>query len=102
MEDILKKIEGSIPAESKNKFKKCLIIDIKTFMEFSSGLTQMVQNYNELKEILFKNNEKAIHFSGDILAKTFHDYWIKNGSIVEIFIENAQAASFYGEFECVW
>jgi hypothetical protein len=102
MNDFLYKIENSIPIELKHRLKNKLIIDVHSFIELSNNLKQMVQNYQELKEILFKNNEHAIHFSGDILAKTLHDFWIKKGNIEEIFIENAQAASFYGNFECVW
>jgi hypothetical protein len=102
MEEILFKIENSISPETKNKLKKHLIINMDTSMDFSNNLKSMVQNYSDLKEILFKNNESAIHFSGDILAKTLRDYWIKGGNIMEIFIENAQATSFYANFECVW
>jgi hypothetical protein len=100
--EILSKIESSIPAETKQNFKRRLAIDIQTFIELSNNLKSMIQNYQELKDFLFKNNENAIHFSGDILVKTLHEYWIKGGNIEDIFIENAQATSFYADFECIW
>lgn len=102
MNEILNKIESSILIQAKQNFKKRLTLDIQTFIEFSNNLKSMVENHHEIKDILFKNNKVAIHFSGDILAKTLHDYWIKGGKIENIFIENAQLASFYGNFECVW
>jgi hypothetical protein len=102
VKETLLKIEGSIPENSKQAFKKRLILDHVAFIELSNNLKSMVENYRDLKETLFKNSEDAIHFSGDILAKTLHDYWLKGEDIEDIFIENAQAASFYGRFKCIW
>jgi hypothetical protein len=102
MEEILNNIEKSIPLELKQNFKKQFNISCSSFLDLSNKLKNMVESYGELKEILFCNNDDALHYSGDILAKTLHDYWIKGGSINEIFIENAQATAFYAGFECVW
>ncbi len=102
MENILLTIEKSIPAELKNNLSKSYIVSMSSFLDLSNKLKNMVQSYNEIKEILFLNNNEALHYSGDILAKTLHEYWIKRGSIKQIFISNAQAASFYGEFKCIW
>jgi hypothetical protein len=102
MDEVLMKLESAVPSQLRESLRRRLNIGGPAFIDFSNNLKQLVQNHQELKEILFKNNEAALHFSGDVLAKTFHDYWIKGGNLNEIFIENAQAASFYGEFECLW
>jgi hypothetical protein len=102
MEDMLFSIEKSIPAEIKFNLSKSLNMSIPSFLELSNKLKNMVENYSELKQELFSNNNDVLYYSGDILAKTLHDYWIKGGSIKEIFIENAQATAFYAGFECVW
>jgi hypothetical protein len=102
METVLYNIERSLPIDLKQNFKKQLTISCSSFIDLSSKLKNMVENYSELKETLFSNHNDAIHYSGDILAKTLHDYWIKGGCIKEIFIENAQATAFYAGFECVW
>ena len=49
--------------------------------------------------MLFKNNEDALHFSGDILAKTFYNFWIKGGDLEEHFIDIAKETSHYANFE---
>ena len=102
MEDILKNIENSIPTELKLNAGRCLNAGRFNFVDFSNKLRQMTNDHAELKAQLFSNNERALHYSGDILAKTFHDYWTKGGSIKEIFIENAQAAAFYAGFDSIW
>lgn len=102
MEDMLFNIEKSIPVEIRFNLSKSLNMPISSFFELSNKLKSMVENYSELKETLFSNHNDALHYSGDILAKTLHDYWIKGGCIKEIFIENAQATAFYAGFECVW
>jgi hypothetical protein len=102
METVLYNIERSLPIDLKQNFKKQLTISCSSFIDLSIKLKNMVESYGELKEILFSNSDDAIYFSGDILAKTLHDYWIKGGCIKEIFIENAQATAFYAGFECVW
>ena len=102
MENILLTIEKSIPDALKNNLSKRYIISISSFLDLSSKLKNMVQSYNEIKEILFLNNDEALYYSGDILAKTLHDYWIRGGNIQQIFIINAQATSFYAGFKCIW
>ena len=102
MENILFGIEKSIPPELRLNLSKSLNIPMSSFLNLSNKLKSMVENYSELKQELFSNNNDALYYSGDILAKTLHDYWIKGGCIKEIFIENAQAAAFYAGFECVW
>lgn len=102
MKEVLMNVESAVPSQVRESLRKRLNTGGPAFLEFSNNLKQLVENHQELKEILFKNNEAALHFSGDILAKTFHDYWIKGGDIDNVFIENAQAASYYGQFECLW
>lgn len=102
MENVLLTIEKSIPVELKNTLSKSYVMSISSFLDLSGKLKNMVQSYNEIKEILFLNNDEALHYSGDILAKTLHDYWVKGGCIKQIFIENAQATAFYAGFKCVW
>jgi hypothetical protein len=102
MENILSNIENSMPADLRFNLSKSLNMPMSSFLDLSNKLKGMVENYSELKEVLFSNHADALHYSGDILAKTLHDYWIKGGSIKEIFIENAQATAFYAGFECVW
>jgi hypothetical protein len=102
MENILSNIEKSIPAELRSNLSKSLNMPMSSFLDLSNKLKSMVENYSELKEVLFSNHNDALHYSGDILAKTLHDYWIKGGCIKQIFIENAQATAFYAGFECVW
>jgi hypothetical protein len=102
MNEVLMKVESAVPSQVRESLRKRLNTGGPAFLELSNNLKQLVEHHQELKEILFKNNDQAIHFSGDILAKTVHDYWIKGGNINEIFIENAQAASLYGGFECLW
>jgi hypothetical protein len=102
MENILLGIEKSIPAELRSNLSKSLNMPMSSFLDLSNKLKSMVENYSELKQELFSNNNDVLYYSGDILAKTLHDYWIKGGSIEEIFIENAQATAFYAGFECIW
>jgi hypothetical protein len=102
MENILSNIEKSIPAELRSNLSKNLNMPMSSFLDLSNKLKSMVENYSELKQELFSNNNDVLYYSGDILAKTLHDYWIKGGSIEEIFIENAQATAFYAGFECIW
>ena len=52
--------------------------------------------------MLFKNNEDALHFSGDILAKAFYNFWIKGGELEEHFIASAKETSDYANFEYFW
>ena len=91
-----------MPAELKLNLSRCLNTARFDFLNFSNNLKSMVDNHNDIRDQLFLNNESALYYSGDILAKTLHDYWIKGGCIKEIFIENAQAAAFYAGFECIW
>ena len=102
MENILLNIEKSIPAEIKFNLSKKYNLPLSSFLDLSNKLKSMVESYSELKEVLFSNHDDALYYSGDILAKTFYDYWIKRGCIKQTFIENAQAASFHAGFECVW
>jgi ubiquinone biosynthesis protein COQ9 len=102
MEQILENIEKSIPENLKADLKKRIATATPILLQLSNQLKQMAINNYDVRSVLFKNSEDAIYFSGDILAKTLHDYWIKRDPIKEIFIENAQATAFYAGFECVW
>jgi hypothetical protein len=99
---ILENIEVSIPENIKIDMRKKFATNCAFMLEFSINLKQMVEKNLDLKNILFNNNEDALYFSGDILAKTLYYYWIKGGCIEEIFVENAQATAFYAGFKCIW
>ena len=99
MQDILNAIENSIPPEMRLNLSKRFNLSLPSFLDLSSKLKNMVENHAELKRELFSNHDDALYYSGDILAKTLHDYWVKGGCIKQIFIENAQATSFYAGFK---
>jgi hypothetical protein len=102
MKEVLQKIEGSIPEKVKLDLRKRPITGSQIFFEMSKHLKEMVENNYEIRNILFKSNEDAIYFSGDILAKALSSFWIKGGEIEEHFVESAQMTSFYARFECLW
>jgi len=102
MENILKNIESSIPENLKIDLKKRISTASPILLQMSSQLKQMATNNYDIRSILFKNDEDAIYFSGDILAKTLYNFWIKGGQIEDHFIENAQSTSYYSNFKCLW
>jgi hypothetical protein len=70
--------------------------------EFSNQLKQLVNNNSEIKEVLFKNNENAIHYSGDILSNTMFDYWATGRCIEEVFVERAKHTYEYANVQYEW
>jgi hypothetical protein len=99
---ILENINNSIPENIKIDFKKRIATFPVNFIQFSNQLREMSQNNFDIKNTLFKNNEEALYFSGDILAKTFLNFWMKGGDIEAHFIDNAQKTSYHAGFECLW
>ena len=102
MNEILEKIENSIPENVRFNLKRRLVTQSSLIIELASQLKQMSENNYDIISILFKNNDDALYFSGDILAKTLHDFWTKNGSIYDFFMENAKATSYVNGFKCLW
>jgi hypothetical protein len=102
MKEILERIETSIPENVKNTFRKKICTSAINVPEVSKHLKNMVESNYEIRNVLFKNNDDAIYFSGDILSKTFCEFWIKGGKIEDIFIEKAQSTSYSAQFECLW
>jgi hypothetical protein len=102
MKQILEKIQSAIPENVRLDLTKRIATSPQSVVEISKNLKQMAENNYEIRSILFKNNESAIYFSGDILAKTLYNFWIKGGNIEEHFIENAQMTSYSSGFECIW
>ena len=102
MKEILENIEKSIPEKLKVDMKKRIATAPPFLMELSSQLKNYSINNYDIRNSLFKNNENALYFSGDILAKTLYSFWIKGGDIEQHFIENAQRISYSSQFECLW
>jgi hypothetical protein len=102
MKDLLLNIDNSIPENVKIDFKRRIATCSIHFVQFSNQLKQMVYNSYDMKNILFKNNDEALHFSGDILAKTFYNFWIKGGDLEHHFINSAKETSYHAGFECLW
>lgn len=102
MKDILENIEKSIPEKLKIDLKKRIATAPPLLAEFSNQLKQMAVNNYDVRYKLFKNNNDAIHFSGDILASTLYDFWMQGGEIEYHFVENAQRTSYSSQFECIW
>jgi hypothetical protein len=100
MEDILKNIEGSIPAESKLKLKKTFSLSNPNFLSFSENLRRLVLSNDFIKENLFKGKIGAIYYSGELLSETFYDFWHKNSeNIEEIFLNKIENYSYVYGFE---
>lgn len=102
MQQILENIEKSIPENLKADLKKRIATATPILLQLSNQLKQMASNNYDVRSVLFKNSEDAIYFSGDILAKTLYDFWIKGGKIEDHFIESAQSTSYYSGFTCLW
>lgn len=102
MQQILQNIENSITENLKTDLKKRIATSTPILLQLSSQLKHMATNNYDIRSILFKNDEDAIYFSGDILAKTLYNFWIKGGQIEDHFIENAQSTSYYSNFKCLW
>lgn len=102
MRPILENIENSIPENIKINLKKKITTFPVSFLEFSNNLKNLAHHNYDIRSILFKNNDEALYFAGDILAKTLYGFWIKGGDIEEHFIDSAQQASYYAGFECLW
>jgi hypothetical protein len=99
---ILENINNSIPENIKLDLTKRIVTRSTNFINFSNELKQMANNNFDIRNYLFKNDEIALYFAGDILAKTLYNFWIKGGKIEEHFIENAQITSYHAGFECLW
>ena len=102
MKEVLQKIESAIPEKIKLDLRKKLVTGSQIAFEMSKHLKEMTENNYEIRNILFKNNQDAIHFSGDILAKTLCSFWTKGGDLEAHFIDNAQQTSYHARFECLW
>jgi len=102
MNDILNKIENSIPENLKLDLKRRLNTSAPLILQLSTNLREMTNNNYEIRNILFSNNNDALYFSGDILATTLYNFWIKGGNIQDHFVERAQAASYTYGFKCLW
>jgi hypothetical protein len=102
MKEVLQKIESAIPEKIKLDLRKKLVTGSQITFEMSKHLKEMAENNYEIRNILFKNNQDALYFSGDILAKALSSFWIKGGEVEDHFIESAQMTSFYARFECLW
>ena len=102
MKEILQKIESSIPENLQLDLKRRIVTRAQSFSELSKQFKNITENNYEIRSALFKNNNDAIYFSGDILTKTFYDFWTKGGEIQDHFVENAQIASYVSNFECLW
>jgi hypothetical protein len=102
MKEVLQKIESSIPEKVKLDLRKKLVTGSQIIFEMSKHLKEMAENNYEIRNSLFKNNQDALYFSGDILAKALSSFWIKGGEIEEHFVESAQMTSFHARFECLW
>jgi hypothetical protein len=102
MKEALLNIERRIPVEIKNNFLRRMTGARYNITEFSNQLKQLVNNNSEIKEVLFKNNENAIHYSGDILSNTMFDYWATGRCIEEVFVERAKHTYEYANVEYEW
>jgi hypothetical protein len=99
MKEILYSINTSIPENIKIDLKKRFATWSINFVQFSNYLKQLAQNNYDIRSVLFKNNEDALYFSGDILAKAFYNFWIKGGDLEEHFIDSAKEISYYANFD---
>lgn len=99
---ILENINNSIPENVKIGLKKKITTFSTSFIEFSNNLKNLAHNNYDIRSVLFKNNEDALHFAGDILAKTLYNFWTRGGDLESHFIENAQQTSYHAGFECLW
>lgn len=102
MREVLLNIEKAIPIEVKNNFLRSMGAARYNITEFSNQLKQLVNRTPEIKETLFKNNENAIHYSGDILASTLFDSWATSRDIEEMFVERAKQTYYYSDIEYEW
>ncbi len=102
MKEVLLNIERSVPAELKNNFLRNMGRARYNIIEFSDQLKKLVNNNIEIKEILFNNNEDAIHYSGDILSNTLFDYWATGRCIEEVFVGRAKHTYEYANVEYEW
>jgi len=102
IKSILEIIDSSIPENIKADLKKRIVTRSTNFIQFSNELKQMSHNNYDIRSILFKNNDEALHHCGDILAKTLLLFWTKGGELENHFIDVANETSFYAEFECLW
>ena len=100
MIEVLHKIEQSIPVEIKADFRRSICTGWHKLSGLSNQLKQMVNNYADIKEILFKNNENALYYCGDILAKTLFIHWYTNSNIQDTFIDCANSVYEYSNTEC--
>jgi hypothetical protein len=100
--EILYSINNSIPDNIKNDFKRRFATCPVNFIQFSNNLKQIAYNNYDIRTELFKNNDDALYFAGDILAKTFYNFWIKGGDLEAHFIDSAQQTSYHAGFKCLW
>jgi hypothetical protein len=99
---ILENINNSIPENVKISLKKKIATFPASFIEFSNNLKNLANDNYDIRSVLFKNNEDALYFAGDILAKTFYSFWTKGGDLEAHFMDNAQQTSYHAGFECLW
>lgn len=91
---VLTQIEQKIPEALRNDLRKRIVTAPPLLIKLSPQLKNLVINNAEIKSVLFENNEDLIFFSGDILTRTFYDYYSIGESIEESFSQNLKNVKF--------
>ena len=87
-------IEKRIPDNLRLDLRRRVCTATAAIVEIGSQLKKMVISNSQIREVLFNNNEDLIYFSGDILSRTFYEFYSKDGDLEEIFKENLDKVKF--------
>ena len=87
-------IEKRIPDNLRYDLRRRVCTATAAIVEIGSQFKQMVIQNSQIKETLFNNNEDLIYFSGDILSRTFYEFYSMGGDLEETFKDNLGKVKF--------
>ena len=102
MKELLNKIEAGVPNEVKSGLSKRTASGWFQLSDLSKSLSQLVNRNVEIREILFKNNNNCLPYSGDILSVSLFEHWVTRGDIEEIFKKHAENTYSYAGVDFSW
>jgi hypothetical protein len=92
--DSLYSIEGKLSDPLRQDLRRRINTAGPVLFKLAGDLKRFVDNNLQIKENLFQNNQEVLYYSGDILAKTFYDYYLTGEGIDNIFIENVERTKY--------
>ena len=90
----LLEIEKIIPDNLRYDLRRRVCTAAAAIFKIGSQFKKSVINNSKIREVLFNNNEDLIYFSGDVLSRTFYEFYSTGGDLEEIFKENLGKVKF--------